>query len=80
MKITIESTGRLVPRSDVPGDHFRVWRGVSAGGVPCLVLVSLLANENDADRAAMEPELATLQDRGDEALGVAIFPSKGTPS
>lgn len=50
------------------------WRGVTANGVPCVVLVALLANETDADRAAMEPELATLPARGEDRLSLLVVP------
>ena len=56
MKITIESTDET-PTLD--GVECRLWRGVSEGGVACLVYVHRIAVREDQNPADFEAELFT---------------------
>lgn len=58
MKITIESTDRVIP------DLGRIWNGVTEAGFPCQVIVIGITSESDEQQAKLEPELATLRGRG----------------
>lgn len=53
MKIEIESTGEVAV---LDGVRCSIWKGTTAGGVPCYVFVTQIGVENDADnlRFAME--------------------------
>lgn len=54
MKITIESTSRIVEAS---GIQYRVWRGQTERGVKVQVLVPRIAVLNTDDRSQFEAEL-----------------------
>lgn len=54
MKIVIESTDQL---TTIDGVRVRVWRGTTAGGVGCTVLVHRIAVGKDADATQFEKEL-----------------------
>lgn len=54
MKITIESTEHVV---DVDGVTCRYWKGVTADGVPCHVLVHRVAFHNAEGYRAASQEL-----------------------
>ena len=54
MKITIESTSRVVEAS---GIKCRVWEGVSEGGVKVSCLIPRIAADAEQDLAQFEAEL-----------------------
>jgi hypothetical protein len=54
MKIVIESTDML---TNIDGVAVRVWNGVTAEGVACLVFVHRLAVHNDLDSSRFDAEL-----------------------
>ena len=55
MRITLESTDQLTTMNGCP---VRVWRGTTAGGVPFLAFVHMLAVDAAADQGEFERELA----------------------
>lgn len=57
MKILIESTGRTTECNGVPCGE---WRGVTEGGVRCVVLVQALAVCEGPDEAEFERELTSI--------------------
>jgi hypothetical protein len=57
MKITIESTNR---KTFVNGNEVRVWNGMTEGGMPCIVFVSMLAAIDGRDTPEFEAELTEL--------------------
>lgn len=69
MKITIESTERVVEVNGVPA---RVWEGVSEGGVEVFCLVTRIAVKKDADCSQFDHELA--EQRAPSIDGVRSFP------
>lgn len=57
MKITAESTEKIVTlESDVPVQA-RIWEAVTAGGVKCHLYVTRVAVEDTQDQAQFEREL-----------------------
>lgn len=69
MRMTIESTDRLVTVDGLPG---RVWEGTTEAGVAVYVLVTRIAVPIDADHGQFERELAEQRPPSREA--VAAFP------
>ena len=54
MKMTIESTSKLVVINGVPA---RVWQGKSERGVPLVCCITRIAVDKDADNSQFESEL-----------------------
>ena len=54
MKLTLESTDTI---TSIDGQPCRVWRGVTARGIHCVVFVSRIAVEGGADTSEFEAEL-----------------------
>ena len=54
MKITIEATDTT---ATLDGVDCRLWRGISEGGVECLVYVHRIAVREDLDQSDFEAEL-----------------------
>jgi hypothetical protein len=54
MKITIESTTRIVEVNGVPA---RVWEGTSEAGIPVAVMVTRIAVDKGADATQFDREL-----------------------
>jgi hypothetical protein len=58
MKITIESTSRIVELASAAGTiPARIWEGVSEGGVPVICFVTRIAVPAGADNSQFEREL-----------------------
>lgn len=55
MKVTLESTTKLVTLNGVPA---RVWAGVTEAGIPCHAFVTRIAVSRDDDISQFERELA----------------------
>jgi hypothetical protein len=71
MKLTIESTNRLVTINGVPT---RVWEGTSEGGVAVICLVTRIAVAKDADCAQFDREL--LEQRPPSVEALHAFPAR----
>ena len=54
MQIAIESTDQLTTMDGIP---VRVWKGITAQGVECVVFVHRIAVHTDADAGAFERKL-----------------------
>lgn len=54
MHLQIESTDQITDLDGVPA---RVWQGVTANGIPCLVFVHRVAVQRDQDATDFEREL-----------------------
>ncbi len=55
MQISIESTDQI---TNIDGVPVRVWKGVTAGGVDCFVMVHRIAVARDLDSSEFERELS----------------------
>ena len=66
MKITIESTTKVIEVNGVPA---RVWQGVTSRGVPITCLITRVAVERTADASEFEKDLKEkAPPRGDAAV------------
>ena len=54
MKISLESTTRLVDINGVPA---RIWEGMTDGGVRCYAAITRIAAHNDDDNSEFERDL-----------------------
>lgn len=54
MRVTLESTSRIVEVNGVPG---RIWEGQTSSGVPCFALITRIAVHKDDDSSQFEREL-----------------------
>ena len=70
MKITIESTTRVVTADGIP---CRVWEGVSERGVKVQALIPRIAALADQDLSQFEAEL---QEQRPPSAGVTAFPAR----
>jgi hypothetical protein len=69
MKVTLQSTSRIVQVNGLPG---RVWEGTTEGGVRCFAVITRIAAHKDADLIEFERALLEQQPPSDEAL--QVFP------
>jgi hypothetical protein len=69
MKVTIESTSKLVEVNGVPA---RVWEGVTASGIPVQCFVTRVAIHPDHDQAQFEQELAQCRAPSAEAEAIPM--------
>lgn len=69
MKLTIESTTRVINVNGVPA---RVWEGTSENGTPVYLAVTRVAVPEGADQAPFQKELQTHKGPSDAA--VQCFP------
>lgn len=70
MKLTIESTSKVVELNGVPA---RIWEGVSEGGVKVICFVTRIAVDRADDTRQFEAELAEQRPPSSDA---AIFPTR----
>lgn len=70
MKITIESTTRLVELDGVPA---RVWEGHTESGIPVIAFVTRLAVRDDHDTSQFDREL---QECRAPSADVRMFPTR----
>lgn len=72
MRITIESTSKVVEVNGVPA---RVWEGQSESGIPLTCMVTRIAVDRDEDTSQFEAELAE-QRPPRSAAGVDAWPMR----
>lgn len=80
MRMTIESTSRLVRLNDPIGYgsvEARVWEGQTDSGVPVVVLVTRIAVPKDAPAQAHHQFMSELREtRAPSTAGVEAFPTR----
>lgn len=54
MKVTLESTTKIVELNGVPA---RIWEGTTESGVPCHAYITRIAVHRDEDNSQFEREL-----------------------
>jgi hypothetical protein len=70
MKITIESTSKIVDLDGVPG---RVWEGVSEGGVKVICFITrIVAQTTGQDLKQLEAELQEQRVPSEEAKAIPL--------
>ena len=70
MRITIESTTKLVELNGVPA---RVWEGRTESGIPVHVFVTRVAVPIDADASEFERDL---EEASAPSAAVAVYPTR----
>ena len=57
MKVTAEATDVI---TTIDGQPARIWRATTENGVPCMLFVSMIAVDRDADVSQFEAELQSV--------------------
>ncbi len=68
MKVTLESTSRIITINGVPA---RIWEGRTAGGVPCFAAITRIAAHKNDDNSEFEREL--VEHKAPSAEAVSVF-------
>ena len=70
MKITVESTTKVVQLNGIPA---RVWEGTTSTGIPVHVFITRVAVAEEADQGQFQREL---QECRPPSVEVAVFPAR----
>ena len=69
MKITIESTTKVVTVNDVPA---RIWEGHTESGIPVHCYVTRIAVHKDEDASQFEAELQSMRTPSTAVEGISL--------
>ncbi len=69
MKITIESTDKIVELNGVPA---RIWEGTTKAGIPMHAYITRVAVREDADADEFERELAEQKKPSEAVQGIPL--------